>query len=62
MICGHRGGAKGVAIDNTIAAMKHAIDNGLEMIEFDVWLTKDNKLIITHGGDNGEMHLDLDHA
>ena len=36
MICGHRGGAKGVAIDNTVAAMKHAIDNGLEMIEFDV--------------------------
>lgn len=61
VICGHRGGAKNIHIDNTMAAFKYAIENGLEMIEFDVWLTKDDKLIITHGGDNGEMHLDLDH-
>jgi len=61
VICGHRGGAKNIHIDNTMAAFKYAIENGLKMIEFDVWLTKDNKLIITHGGDNGEMHLDLDH-
>jgi len=61
VICGHRGGAKNIHMDNTMAAFKYAIENGLEMIEFDVWLTKDDKLIVTHGGDNGEMHLDLDH-
>ena len=36
VICGHRGGAKNIHIDNTMAAFKYAIENGLEMIEFDV--------------------------
>ena len=36
VICGHRGGAKNIHMDNTMAAFKYAIENGLEMIEFDV--------------------------
>lgn len=41
-----------------MGAFKWAIQNGLKMIEFDVWMTKDDKLIVTHGGDNGEMHFE----
>lgn len=58
VICGHRGGARGIHLDNTMAAFKYAIENGLEMIEYDVWLTSDDKLIVTHGGDNGEIEQD----
>ena len=27
----------------------------MKAIEFDVWLTQDEKLIVIHGGNNGEM-------
>jgi len=60
VICGHRGGAKGIHLDNTIGAFRHATNIGLEMIELDVWMTADDKIIVSHGGDDGEMHLDLD--
>jgi glycerophosphoryl diester phosphodiesterase len=60
IICGHRGGAKGIHLDNTLGAFNYAIDIGLDMIEFDVWLTADNKIIVTHGGDNGEMNFEHD--
>lgn len=36
VICGHRGGAKGHAIENTLGAFKYALENGIKMIEFDV--------------------------
>jgi len=29
-------------------------------IELDIWMTKDNKLVIIHGGDNGEMPVPVD--
>ena len=36
VICGHRGGAKGHAIENTLGAFKYALKNDIKMIEFDV--------------------------
>ncbi|WP_343329665.1 glycerophosphodiester phosphodiesterase [Polaribacter staleyi] len=46
-ICAHRGANK-THPENTIAAFKEAIRLGAHMIEFDVQLTKDNKLVIMH--------------
>ncbi len=46
-ICAHRG-AMQTHPENTIAAFKEAIRLGVQMIEFDVQLTKDDKLVIMH--------------
>ncbi|MBM1105131.1 hypothetical protein JQC67_03160 [Aurantibacter crassamenti] len=46
-ICAHRGANK-THPENTISAFKEAIRLGAQMIEFDVQLTKDEKLIIMH--------------
>jgi len=46
-ICAHRGANK-THPENTIAAFKEAIRLGVQMIEFDVQLTQDNKLVIMH--------------
>ncbi|WP_282160443.1 glycerophosphodiester phosphodiesterase [Ulvibacterium marinum] len=46
-ICAHRG-AMQTHPENTIAAFKEAIRVGVQMIEFDVRLTKDGELIIMH--------------
>ena len=54
MIIGHRGG-KPFGPDNTIKAFQGAIDHKIEGIEFDVWLSKDDIPMITHGGDNGQF-------
>lgn len=46
-ILGHRGCA-GLEPENTIRAFKRAIDLGVDLIEFDVRMTKDKKLVIIH--------------
>lgn len=46
-IIGHRGAA-GLAPENTLAAIKKAIATGVDAIEFDVRLTKDHHLILSH--------------
>lgn len=46
-ICAHRG-ANNTHPENTIAAFNEAIRLGAEMIEFDVRMTKDKKLVIMH--------------
>ncbi len=46
-ICAHRG-AMDTHPENTIAAFKEAIRLHAQMIEFDVRMTKDNKLVILH--------------
>ena len=46
-ICAHRG-ASDTHPENTLAAFREAIRLGTHMIEFDVALTKDNKLILMH--------------
>ena len=46
-ICAHRG-ANETHPENTITAFEEAVRLGAQMVEFDVRMTKDNKLIIMH--------------
>ncbi len=46
-ICAHRG-ASDTHPENTLAAFREAIQLGAHMIEFDVALTKDGKLVLMH--------------
>lgn len=48
-LCAHRG-AMGTHPENTLVAFREAIKAGAHMIEFDVQLTKDNKLVVIHDG------------
>ena len=48
LIIGHRG-AKAETKPNTIQAVKHAIDSGVDMVEFDVMTTKDDIPVLHHG-------------
>ncbi len=47
LIIGHRG-ANGPAPENTIDAMHHALTQGVDGIEFDVRITRDNAPIVVH--------------
>ena len=47
IVVGHRGAA-GEAPENTIAGFRHAIDRGVRYLEFDLRLSSDNKIVITH--------------
>jgi glycerophosphoryl diester phosphodiesterase len=38
-----------------LRAFERAIDIGIQVLECDIWITKDDKLVIMHGGDNGEL-------
>ncbi|HEX8333385.1 MAG TPA: glycerophosphodiester phosphodiesterase [Segetibacter sp.] len=44
---GHRG-ARGLMPENTIPAMKVAIDHGVTTVELDVVISKDNKVVVSH--------------
>lgn len=44
---GHRG-AKGYSPENTLASFKKALELGVDVIELDVYLSKDNHLVIMH--------------
>lgn len=46
-IQGHRG-CRGLMPENTIAAMKKALDLGVTTLEMDVVITKDNKVVVSH--------------
>jgi glycerophosphoryl diester phosphodiesterase len=46
-LCAHRG-AMGSHPENTIVAFREAVKAGAHMIEFDVRLTKDKKLVVLH--------------
>ncbi|MDI6592090.1 MAG: glycerophosphodiester phosphodiesterase family protein [Patescibacteria group bacterium] len=46
-VLGHRGCA-GLEPENTIRAFKRALDLGVDLIEFDVRMTKDKKLVVIH--------------
>ncbi len=45
--CAHRG-AMGTHPENTIPAFKAAVKAGAHMVEMDVWLTKDKKMVVLH--------------
>ncbi len=47
LVLGHRGCA-GLEPENTILSFKKAIDIGVDLIEFDVRMTKDRKLVVIH--------------
>jgi glycerophosphoryl diester phosphodiesterase len=47
LIIGHRG-ARGIAQENTLKAFEVAIQHGVDMIETDVQLTKDDVLVLLH--------------
>lgn len=50
---GHRGGYFGP--ENSMKAFKGAVENRIEGIEFDVWISKDGVPVVIHGGINGEL-------
>lgn len=50
-VIGHRGAA-GLALENTTESIEVAIKAGVDAIEFDVRLTSDNKLVLSH-----DIHL-----
>ncbi len=44
---GHRG-ARGVRPENTLAAFRHALGLGVDVLELDVAVTKDERLVVSH--------------
>ena len=46
-IIGHRGAA-GLAKENTLASIEAAIKNKVDGIEFDIYVTKDNQIVLSH--------------
>ena len=55
MVVGHRGGLFGP--ENSMKGFRKAIDNKLEGIEFDVWLSADNVPMVIHGGSDGNLNI-----
>lgn len=51
LVMAHAGG-KGVYPDNTMKAYQYAFDLGVDVLEMDVQLTKDNILVLLHGENN----------
>ena len=50
LIIGHRG-VKGIAPENSLSGFKKAVELGIDGVELDVHLTKDEKLIVIHDMD-----------
>lgn len=46
-IIGHRGGAS-IGLENTLSCFDKGIEAGADMIELDIHLTKDNKIVVCH--------------
>lgn len=46
-VIGHRGAA-GVAPENTLAAIRHAVDAGADAVEFDLQASRDGRLVLLH--------------
>jgi glycerophosphoryl diester phosphodiesterase len=55
IIIGHRG-AKGQAVENTLASIKAGLDSGVQEIEIDVRLTRDGTIVLMHDADMRRMH------
>lgn len=48
LIIGHRG-AKGEAPENTVQSIQRALDDGADMVEFDLRTTRDDVVVLSHG-------------
>ena len=57
----HRGVNREI-FQNTLEAFTRAMQYDIESFETDVWLTKDNVLVILHGGEFGELEGYYDHS
>ena len=55
MVIGHRSGF--FIPENSMKGFRAAIENQIEGIEFDVWLSADSELMVIHGGDNGDLNV-----
>ena len=53
-IIAHRGGAD-EALENTVGAFTHSVQNNVDMIETDVRSSKDGKVYICHDEDFGRL-------
>ena len=64
-IVGHRG-ARGHETENTLESLKKAIDLGADIVEFDVWTSRDGVPFLLHDADfrrianNGRRIFDMD--
>jgi len=47
---------------NTLESFSKAIENNIESLETDVWLTKDKVLVLVHGSAEGEIGQYFDHS
>ena len=47
LIIGHRG-ARGLVAENTLESLKKALDLGVDVVEFDVWTSKDGVPVLHH--------------
>jgi len=50
VVIGHRGSKLEGYCENTVHAFQRALDVGVDMIELDVWLTKDKQVVVFHDG------------
>ena len=55
LIVSHSGLYSGAFVRNTIASFEAALNNGADMIETDVALTADNKLVLFHEGFENQL-------
>lgn len=53
-IIGHRGAA-GLAAENTLESLRVAKKVGIDALEFDVWLTEDGQLVLSHDMHTGRL-------
>lgn len=53
-IIGHRGAA-GLALENSLASIRAALDYPIDAIEIDIHRTRDGKLIVLHDDDTGRV-------
>ncbi|HET8709686.1 MAG TPA: glycerophosphodiester phosphodiesterase family protein [Candidatus Saccharimonadales bacterium] len=53
-IIGHRGAA-GLALENSSESLQKALEHGVDIIEFDVHLTKDNEVVVLHDQHTGRI-------
>lgn len=56
-IIAHRG-ASGMEIENTLEAVKRAIDLKSDAVEVDIWRTKDDSLVVFHDRNTGRLSDD----